>query len=158
MPHFSIIIPHRGSPLGLWATIHSIESELFRSDYDYNYVVVTNGEPVQPETKQVLDSLRKTGRLLKHLHFDEPLAPPVARQRGSAAADGEFLFFFDNHCLVGRQYFERALKDFAEHDIALLHSTTSFSSGDGLHYHYNLTLPFNFWAQSGRSEERRVGK
>jgi hypothetical protein len=41
---FSIIIAHRGNTLGLWATIHSCEVELAGSDFDYEYIVVTNGE------------------------------------------------------------------------------------------------------------------
>jgi hypothetical protein len=148
MTDFTIIIPHRGSALGLWATIHSCEEDLLRSKKTYNYVIVTNGGEFDVDTRNTLQQLEATGRLLKHLHFDEPLSPPVARQRGSAAADGELLFFFDNHCLVGRQYFDRAVLDFESEDIGLLHSTTMFHSGQGTHYQYELTLPFNFWAQS----------
>ncbi len=148
MSDFSIIIPHRGSALGLWATIHSCEENLIGTDSIYNYVIVTNGDELGEDTKQVLTQLKKTGKLLEHLHFDEALAPPVARQRGSAVADGDLLFFFDNHCLVGRQFFERALEDFRHYDIGLLHATTTFHSGDGTHYEYHLTLDFNFWAQS----------
>lgn len=150
MPDFTIIIPHRGSALGLWATIHSCEEDLQRFEGTYNYVIVTNGEPVDESTDQVIVNLKTAGRLRKHLHFDEPVAPPVARQRGSNEADGELLFFFDNHCLVGRQYFERALLDFETQDIALLHSTTVFHSGEGEHFEYELTLNANFWAQSAR--------
>ena len=145
----SIIIPHRGNGLGLWATIHSCESNLMRSGLDYNFVVVTNGEKKLPQdTYATVEQLKKTGRLLSHIHSEEPITPPVARQRGASAADGELLFFFDNHCLLEKQYFERAVMDYEKHGYGLLHSATVFHTGDGVHYHYRLTLDNNFWASS----------
>lgn len=144
----SIIIPHRGNPLGLWATVHSCQADLERAGKDYNFVIVTNGEKVSLETESTIKFLKDEGRLKEHLHFDEPVAPPAARQRGAAVADGRLLCFFDNHCLVGRQYFERAILDFERGDIDSLHSTTVFYNGQGRHYHYRLKLKYNFWGES----------
>lgn len=148
MSDFSIVVPHRGSAMGLWLTVHSCEEELKRSPFDYNYVIVSNGEKLPLETLAVLDQLSKGGRLLKHLHTDEPLTPPAARQRGAEVADGKYLFFFDNHCLVGKQYFERSVADFEKLGVDYLHSTTCYHASDGYHYSYQLALEYNFWAQA----------
>lgn len=143
----SIIIPHRGSALGLWSTIHSCEEDLLDSKYSYNYVVVSNGEKVSTETKSTLSFLEQTGRLKAHVHFDEPLTPPVARQRGVEAADGRVLCLFDNHILVAKRYFDRVMAHMETGKVDLLHSATRFHSGDGLHLHYTLTLDYNFWGK-----------
>src|SRR6185503_8958552 len=97
MKDFTIIIPHRGNALGLWATIHSCEDDLKGSASDYNYVIVSNGEETSPETNAILKSLDKSGKLLHHYHTDDPLSPPEARERGAQIADSGLLFFFDNH-------------------------------------------------------------
>jgi hypothetical protein len=146
MTDFTIIIPHRGNPLGLWATIHSCESDLERTKFNYNYVIVTNGEELPEETRSTLLHLQKAGRLLKHEHSDAPLSPPEAREVGVRIADGKLLFFFDNHCLVSPRYFERAVLDFEKPEIDVLHSTTRFYTGDVTCYHYCLRLDYNFWA------------
>jgi hypothetical protein len=144
----TIIIPHRGNPLGLWATIHSCESDLLRErdvKIEWNYVLVTNGEKLPVEAVATIEQLKMTGRLLGHIHSPEPLTPPVARSKGAAIADGELLFFFDNHCLVEPRYFARAFTDYERYRYGMLHSTTIFHSGDGPHYHYQLRLEQNFW-------------
>lgn len=145
---FTIVIPHRGNPLGLWATVHSCEQELENSARTYNYVIVTNGEKCSNEVKQTLENLSKTGKLKAHIDSEEPLTPPVARDRGAKEADGDYLFFLDNHCLVGRQYFDRALLDFEKFDIDLLHSTTKFYTGNDKFYEYRLKLDYNFWGEA----------
>lgn len=149
MADFSIIIPHRGDGIGLWATIHSCEDDLKFSTkkYDYNYVIVTNGE-LGTEVKQTLDALEKSGRLLAHKHFDQPITPPLARTIGVELSDSEILFFFDNHCLVSRHYFDRAMIDMQNPEIDMLHSTTIFYNGQSPQYHYKLKLKYNFWAES----------
>jgi len=147
MSDISIIIPHRGNALGLWATIHSCENDLQRSSLDYNYVIVSNGEELGPETSAILKSLGNSGRLLKHEHSDESLSPPKAREIGAQIADGALLFFFDNHCLVASQYFDRAILDFENRDIDILHATTQFYTGGETNYHYRLKLDYNFWAE-----------
>lgn len=151
----SIIIPHRGNPLGLWATIHSCDEELRHGNVDYEYVIVSNGEALENEAKQCLYYLEKTGKLAKHFHSDEPLTPPTARQRGVENSTGELLCFFDNHCLLGRDYFDRALADFNHYgaDMDMLHSTTCFYTSDEFHYHYKLKLDYNFWAESAKLPE-----
>jgi hypothetical protein len=134
--------------LGLWSTLHSCEEDLQGIDLAHNYVVVTNGCELLPEEKQTLAYLRRDGLLLEHVHSDEALSPPVARQRGAAVADGDLLFFFDNHCLVGKRYFERAVADFDHVGCDMLHSSTRFYAGDFIHYQYRLMLDYNFWGDS----------
>jgi GT2 family glycosyltransferase len=142
----SILVPHRGNPLGLWATLHSCEEELRSSKHSYEYVVVTNGGSLDVTEKQLIRNMEMTGKI-RHLHYDTALTPPVARQRGAEIASGEKLFFFDNHCLVGKQYFDRAVAYLNQNGVDMLHSTTVFNAGDGCHYHYKLRLAYNFWAE-----------
>jgi hypothetical protein len=157
MSNLSIIIPHRGNALGLWATIHSCDIDLAKSKLSYNYVIVTNGEKLSADSKGTLRQLEKSGLLLKHIHHEQPLTPPAARQVGSEVADGELLFFFDNHCLVAPGYFDRAKAVFERMPaVDMLHSTTCFYSNDGLHYHYKLKLDYNFWAESSKIAQDEV--
>src|SRR5579859_5557675 len=146
----SIIIPHRGNSLGLWATLHSCYEDLKHSDITYNFVIVTNGEKLTAETKKGLAFIEEAGKLKQHLHCDEPLTPPVARQRGAQIADGRLLCFFDNHCLVARDYFKRVVYDFERRYMDVLHSVTNYTMGWPVDYHYRLKLDYNFWAESAR--------
>jgi hypothetical protein len=127
--------------------------ELESSKFTYNYVIVTNGEPLPAEAKSTLLHLGRTGRLLKHEHTDDPLSPPEAREIGASIADGQLLFFFDNHCVLAPRYFERAALDMNQLGIDVLHSTTRFYAGDNTHYHYRLKLDYNFWAESATAPQ-----
>lgn len=117
----------------------------------YNYVLVFNGEPRLSNAElNVAYNLHKAGRLKKLVVKITPLSPPSARQIAASHADGEILFFFDDHCLVAKDYFARAMANFAHYgaEMDMLHSTTIFHPGEMLHYHYHLTLEKNFWAKS----------
>lgn len=160
MKDISIIIAHRGNPMGLWATIHSCEIELANSEIDYEYVIVVNGEyevkktgahrcPVASiDLSRILEFVGKSGRLGHVTLRRGNLAPPTARQIGSEHAVGKYLFFLDNHCLVGKDYFRRAIADFEHYGMHMLHSTTKFFSGDNNCYEYRLQLEKNFWADA----------
>lgn len=160
MLDFSIIVPHRGNALGLWSTIHSCEEELMNyrtngvqpefggfSKYSYEYVVVSNGERLDIDALSTVKNLESAGKLV-HKHYDEILTPPVARSRAVSLSSGKRLFFFDNHCLVGKQYFDRAMASMDEDGMDMLHSTTSYYSMQPRHYHYKLLLDYNFWGNS----------
>lgn len=160
MLDFSIVIPHRGNALGLWATIHSCEEELTnyksngvaedfggKSKYTYEYVVISNGCTLDIDALGTLYYLKQAGKLV-HKHFEEPMTPPAARQLGASLASGKKLIFFDNHCLVGKQYFDRVMYDMDKEGMDMLHSTTSYYSDQAHHYHYNLLLDYNFWGNS----------
>lgn len=135
--------------MGLWATITSCESDLVNTNFKYNYVIVVNGEEHKdPDTQNVIDQLTLAGKLKQFVKVTECLSPPQARERGVSEADGKYLFFFDNHCLVAKDYFKRALLDFEKYDIDVLHSTTQYYAGMDKCFHYKLKLAYNFWAEA----------
>lgn len=145
----TVIIAHRGPAIGLWATIESCEIQLDGTGLKHNYVIVFNGERhYDVELVSIKKHLDASGRLLDFIHHDRPLSPPSARQMGSEIADGEYLFFFDNHCLAGPDYFRRAIATMKKHNMDMLHSTTKFYLGEKDHFHYKLTLRKNFWGES----------
>lgn len=145
----SIIIPHRGNALGFWTTVTSCENELQTLGESYEYIFITNGEThLNEDTANVIEKVKLSGKSVIHKHFEEGLSPPEARQIGSEKASGEYLFFFDNHCIITKDYFKRALLDFEKYDIDLLHSTTQYYFNDPKCYHYTLKLERNFWGQA----------
>lgn len=150
MSDFTIIIPHRGSVLGLWATITSCEEDLLDTRFTYNYVIVVNGEKENSNSdlKTLRVHLATSGKLKDWVHIVDNLPPPAARELGVAHADGKYLFFFDNHCLVSKGYFNRAMFDFDKYGMDVLHSTTQYYGGGPKCYHYTLCLERNFWAES----------
>lgn len=147
---FSIIIAHRGDPLGLWATVHSCDIELADSGYQYEYRIVSNGSGKEKdyELGKQIKFIEQAGKMGSFQHFAEAITPPTARQMATKDAKGNILFFFDNHCLVDKGYFKRALYDFETHSMHMLHSTTKFYTAELKHYHYSLKLAHNFWAES----------
>ncbi len=153
----SIIIPHRGNDLGLWATVTSCENELLNSGIEVEYIFITNGDKeLNSDSKAVIEHVRLAGKLKHHEHFVEGLTPPDARQIGSTYATGEYLFFFDNHCMVTKDYFKRAIHDFTTYDIDLLHSTTQYYVDDPKCYHYNLKLKYNFWGAANAKPRQEM--
>ena len=148
MPHLSIVIAHRGDPLGLWATIQSCEIDLAGTGFDYEFNIVSNGETESVDLKRVIQFVKKSGHLGTYQHFEEGLTPPVARQRATKDAQGRILAFFDNHCLVAKDYFRRLIADFDHLGADMIHSATKFYEGEFVHYHYRLLLNQNFWAES----------
>jgi hypothetical protein len=166
MKDFSIIIAHRGDPLGLWATIHSCEIELQGSSFDYEYVIVVNGESEAKrfnkgsitgiDLGRIIHFVSAAGRLGHVTVKQGPLSPPSARQLGTEKAGGRVLFFLDNHCLVGRDYFRRAMLDFEKYGMHMLHSATKFHTGDITCYEYKLKLSRNFWAEAATVPQDNV--
>lgn len=145
----SIVIAHRGPAMGLWATIHSCIADLSDSDLDYEFIVVVNGEDkLSYELEKQQHFLGKDAdRLRVMVHVKEPLSPPTARQMATEHAQGDYLFFFDNHCLVSKNYFVRAIASMNKYNMDLLHSTTCFWHGEGYHYEYQLSLKRDFWTR-----------
>jgi len=127
----------------------SCEHDLKGSGFTWNYSVVCNGDKRLDNGAHVLlDSLDKQGKVV-YQHFTcDAMSPPDARQLASNHANGRILCFFDNHCLVHKDYFKRVHLDFGKYDIGLLHSTTEFMPGEAFNYSYRLTLKRNFWAMS----------
>lgn len=165
MKDFSICIAHRGDALGLWATIESCEVELEGTKYDYEYCLCINGEfdPKRPKTSKrtmgvdienIVTHLQNSGKLGYYSVFQDTLSPPTARQDASDHAQGRYIFFFDNHVIPARGYFDRAIKQMDAYGWDMLHSTTKWFTGDKVTvYHYELNLPDNFWAHGGLTPE-----
>ncbi len=145
MTDLDIVIAHRGDELGLWATISSCEIDLARSDtpFDYKYHIVSNGNGHTNTTLQHL--VNTMGRLGSFTSVPEAVAPPSARNTACRNGNGEFIFFFDNHCIVEPGYFERAVGDMRLHNMDALHSVTKYWAGAPARYHYRFTLERNFW-------------
>lgn len=148
VPKLSIIIPHRGLSIGLWATIHSCYEALSDADLTYEFIVMSNGDE-----KPAVDVVNTAGYLEQHklgkfIHTPEVLAPHTARQRGAAESTGDILVFFDNHCLVDDTYFKRIALEFESPEVSILHSGHRFYLGEPICYHYQLKLAYNFWGTS----------
>lgn len=148
MPAISIIIPSRFATIGLWATVHSCLVSLERTGVEAEFIILTNGdEDLGIEGGNCIDKMTQ-GKAIKHVHVVQPLAPPVARQRAAALASNPFLFFFDDHCLPDKTYFERALLSIEQSGADMLHSSTIFFANGIVNYEYRLKLEYNFWGES----------
>lgn len=154
----SIVIAHRGDPMGLWSSIHSCIEELKHTDYSYEFCICVNGEAERiksekhkagtilcPDTHAVLHFLSKSNLLGYLKIIQSSVSPPTARQYASEKASGKYLFFFDNHVLVARNYFSEAINTL-ENEADLVHSKTTFFTGEDDTYEYELLLNTTFWA------------
>lgn len=146
----SIVIPHRGPEIGLWLTVNSCHIELETSGLTYEFIIVHNGEKSDIKTghdlKRIKDYLGKTGCLADFIHVEEPLSPPSARQLGAEAANGDYLFFFDNHCMVTHGFFNRAIETMKNTGADLLHCVTRLFQGGDDFFEYRLSLSKDFWS------------
>lgn len=149
----SIIIPHRGNPLGLWATVTSCRIDLEGSGFDYDFIIVSNGEKLTADAGNVVQHLKNENRLGHHKHFSESLTAQAAREVGANLSDKKRLFFLDNHCIVEPGYFKRAMEAMDHYGIRMMHSTTVYYPGFPKQYHYHLTLEKNFWGYAGNVPE-----
>lgn len=151
--------------MGLWMTLHSCFSDLERTDYNFEFCICINGEgqinakrlrrnsPLTVDTERCMHFLSKTGRLGYLKILQNSVSPPTARQLAAERAKGKYMFFFDNHVMVCKDYFKRALLDFEKYDMGMIHSTTKFFEGDPTIYHYKLKLTKNFWAEGAMHAE-----
>lgn len=125
----------------------------------YNYVLVFNGSAkLTTVEEKLIHFLHKAGRLKRAIIKIAPMSPPSARQLAAQYAEGNILFFFDDHCVVARDYFRRAIADFEHYgeEMDMLHSATIFHPGEMTHFHYHLTLERNFWAKSSAVPEHEL--
>lgn len=149
MPDYSIIIPHRGDPIGLWATVCACETQLANSDYSYEYCLLSNGdEQESDQLKYLVDYLEKRNKLGFYKFLVEAKSPPNARALCVDNSRGEYLAFFDNHCIPDVGYFDIAEKCLVDDECDILHSTTIFYPGQDPHVQYRLKLKYNFWGEA----------
>lgn len=149
----SVVIAHRGPVIGLWSTLESCKLDLDASGLSYEFIVVANGEEKLSEDLALQKYwLGKSGHLGDFIHVAENMSPPSARHLGAQSARGNFLFFFDNHCLVHPGYFKRAVESMTNHNIDVLHSTTRFWMGENSWYEYHMNFARNFWVDRNYTE------
>ncbi len=156
MKDFSIVIAHRGSPMGLWLTIQASEMQLQQTDITREYIVVSNGMPESGDTANHMKSLERGGLLAHYSHRDDAMSPPSARNFGVKYATGKYLCFFDNHCLPLENYFARAKADFEHFGMDALHSAHKYDAWDTTRYHYTLKLNRNFWANETQEPQHNL--
>jgi len=152
MSDFDVVIAHRGNdPSGLWFTVQSIDIEMAKSGFSYQYFIVVNGQEKLGAEITVLQRVLDHPHVAKigwmHLSKD-PLAPPVARQMAIDKGSAPLIALFDSHVLVTDGFFKRAKFDHMQYDIDILHSATKFFHGDCTNYHYTFTLENNFWGHA----------
>jgi len=100
-PLISICIPSRGPIVGLWATMVACEAQLHDIPHEY-CLAITGRELGEPE-----HLLQKNGAGAVHIYSNpQPLPPPVARNEAAKMASGEWLVFFDDHCIPDTGFFE----------------------------------------------------
>jgi hypothetical protein len=143
----SIIIAHRGAPMGLWMTIESCILDLENTGFTFEFRICCNGTPkLNEDEEKIKHFLGKSGWHGEFVHVAEAMAPPSARQLVTEDANGTYLFFFDNHCMVRPGYFRRALQTM-ENGVDYLHSSVRFFAGEGIDYSYHLCLKRDFWTE-----------
>lgn len=159
MKDVSVIIAHRGEPMGLWSTIISCTSDLDKANLDYEFVIFVNGEkdtpsklkqvnlPIHIDLHSTLEHLSNSKRLGHATILQRNVAAPTARQLASEHASGKYLFFLDNHCIVEPNYFSEALHTL-RNEADMVHSVTKFYHGEKLHFHYKIKPYTNFWGES----------
>jgi hypothetical protein len=147
---FTIVIAHRGPAMGLWLTVEGCEAQLRLTDFNYDYVVVCNGndDDKDLELLSIKKHLEASGKLLDWMNVEKPLSPPDARMLGSESADGKVVHFLDNHVIVAPNYFASAHSTFEKYNADTVHSLTRFYAGEQDHMEYKLKLTTNFWAES----------
>lgn len=141
----SVVIAHRGDPLGLWATLCSCEEQFAENGFEHEYAIISNGQREQPHVKEYSHRLEKAKRLRLYHHRDAPMSPPSARQMGANAATGDIICFLDNHCFLGPHFFARAVLDLDKYGYDMLHGAVQYVPYGPYAYHYKLRLDKNFW-------------
>jgi hypothetical protein len=142
---FSIIIASRGNPVGLWMTIQSCELQIMQSGLTREYIIVSNGVPESGDTHNHMIQLDKAGLLASYSHRPDAMSPPSARQLGSKFAQGKYLCFLDNHCLLMPDFFTRAKADFEAFGYDMLRGSYRYDAFEDNRYHYKIDLKKNFW-------------
>ena len=124
----SVCIPSRAQALGLWATICGCANAL--EDIEHEFIVAVNGRKIDDEeTKLLYDSADSRVTILQS---DNVLSPTEARDLAASHAKGEYICFFDDHCIPSHDWFYRVL--FNGHDV--LHSSLSAAPGRSRVFHF----------------------
>jgi Glycosyl transferase family 2 len=135
--------------MGLWMTIESCMMDLADTNgLTYEIRVCSNGsEKLDDDEVRIKHFTEKAGCHGEYTHSVQAMSPPSARQILTDNANGRYLFFFDNHCMVVPGYFRRALESMQKYGIDYLHSSSRFFAGEGTDYSYHLSLKRDFWTE-----------
>jgi glycosyltransferase involved in cell wall biosynthesis len=144
----SVCIAHRGEPMGLWLSMESCAIESKIAGVDFEFCIVTNGEKLSADVRQILAMSKRAGYLGFHKHTDDPLTPQGARQIAADNASGKYILFVDNHVLLCSNFVKRAFLDFDKYGCEILHSATRYYENDVVCYGYKLQLRTDFWGTS----------
>ena len=136
----SICIPSRGRAELLWATICACELAL--KGMEREYIIHLNGKTYDnprtfgdnPEPMDEPHYLIRNNSdgAVKYLYSAEPIPPPIARNECAKIATGDYLVFFDDHCLPDPDWFTKLL----ELDKDIVHSSYSTHVGYHRYYHF----------------------
>lgn len=124
----SVCIPSRAQALGLWATICGCANAL--GDISHEFIVAINGRKLDDEETRLLHEWKDSKVTV--LHTENVLSPTQARDLVAKHAKGDFLCFFDDHCIPTPGWFHRVL--FNDKDI--LHSSLSAAPGRPRVFHF----------------------
>jgi hypothetical protein len=138
----SIVIPARGSELGLWSTMESCEYALEGQPLKYEFLLAAN-EPVMSDDFGKISRGSKAIAAFEHVR--EYKAPSVMRQMLMAKAKGRYIFLLDSHCQVSLTYFAHAVETFERFKCDVVHSAYRYWRSMGMHYEYHLNTDGNFW-------------
>lgn len=123
---FTACIPNRGSTLGLWATICSLEEAAKYIGATIDYAVCVNGR----EEDEPLYNLQ--GWLLNRMTTKLMFAivpPPLARNEAASIARGQNLIFVDDHVIVPHDWL-----DWMRPDMGIKYS--SYKTNQYRYYHF----------------------
>ena len=124
----SVCIPSRAQALGLWATICGAVNAL--EDLEYEFIVAVNGRKIDDEETRLLHDFE--GSKVKILQSDAVLSPTEARNRAAKEATGDFICFFDDHCIPASGWFHRVILN----DKDVLHSGLTAAPGRQIVFHF----------------------
>lgn len=125
MPSFSVIIPTYGRPDQLRNCLDSLV-EVEPPSNGFEVLVVDDGtpEPLEPRLEPWKDRLRLT--VLRQ----ENSGPGPARNLGLSAAQGRFIAFTDDDCLIEPGWLQTLEAAFVDHPDAMLGGRTVQKPGD----------------------------
>lgn len=124
----SICIPSRAQVIGLWATICGCANVL--GDIDHEFIVLVNGRKIDDDETHSLSEFPDSK--VNILQSDNVMSPTEARDIAAKYATGDFICFFDDHCIPAPFWFHRVISN----DKDILHSSLSGSPGRRKIFHF----------------------
>ncbi len=152
---YSVIIPARNELPHLWYTLHHLKMMWDAEAHGEEHELIVVNSLSTDNTKNFLEGWA-VKPWVKCIQTDVDGPGPV-RQVGADAAQGDILFFFDAHVLVGPGLFRsacRTLREEVSHCAGSLHFPIAWDGGKGFPMAtvYSLTLEKNFWGDNVSQE------